>query len=742
MAGLAGAAIIGCGGAAGSSSSGTAAGTTTAEATTVRASSTGLDATSADQCAPFPSFAAVSASCASVGDSFDQALGVLGTTRCGLGFAPADLALSIFDPTRQQGSADYLALHARPTALPTYGAAWKASLAVTAAASAPLAQTLALAATRRGDTIDACVPTWTPAAGDTAPLVTVLAELGATSSGAQAAASLPLDLQQALAPVLRAAGQAASAVNAVRPTDPTAREQLAGLATWILGVRHFDLDAAFEAQIEAVDVARIESAAVRLSTVIENAHLATFAGRDVPSVTVTTPLGTFLVRGAGPDTYGQEADHALLALDTGGDDLYQAAVAASSPDQPVSVSLDLAGDDRYGYAPVPVPADSVGARQPSDGEGRTADGRSLSTTLRQGVGALGIGLLYDLGAGDDTYASLVGSQGVGALGVGAVYDDGGSDTYTAEGFAQGAAAFGVGVLFDAAGDDRAVLYTAGQGFGFAAGVGLLLDVAGNDSYLANPGDPSFGGDTLHGSDQLPGPPSSTIAGNMSFAQGCGEGHRPDWPDAGYPFPGGTGVLADLAGDDRYRADVWGQGIGFVAGLGLLLDGAGNDTYDALYYAQGSGAHMGIGLLADDGGDDVYDGTYAAQAVVLGAGEDFSVAVHVDRAGDDHYTVDALAMGEGNGNSIAFAVNIGGSDAFGAVSSNDGTYGAAAPADDASRKNVPSYGVFLKVGGPSWYRDHASDDSWNSVAGAAAGPLPPLRAYGADLPDGTVTFPAP
>ncbi len=745
VASLAGAVLIGCGGAAGSGASGTpSAGSTTTQATTVNAatSATELADTSSDRCAPYSSFTAVSATCASAGDSFDHALGVLGTTRCGLSFAPADLALSMFDPTRQQGSADYHALHARPTALPTYGAGWRGSLATTAAASAPLAQTLALAATRRGDAIDTCAPTWTPAASDTAPLVTVLAELGASAEGARAAASLPLDLQQALAPVLRAAGQAAIAVNAVRPTDPTTREQLAGLATWMVGVRHFDLDAAFEAQIQAVDVARIESAAVRLSTVLEGAHLATFAGRDVPSVTIATPLGTFLVRGSGADTYGSEADHALLTLDTGGDDVYQAAVAASSADQPVSVAVDLAGDDRYGYAAVPVVADAVGARQPSDGEGRTADGRSLSTTFRQGVGALGIGLLYDLGAGHDTYASLVGSQGVGALGVGALYDDGGSDTYTAEGFAQGAAAFGVGVLFDASGDDHAVLYTAGQGFGFAGGVGVLLDVAGNDSYLANPGDPSLGGDTLYGSDQLPGPPTSAVAGNMSFAQGCGEGHRPDWPDAMYPFPGGTGVLADLAGDDRYRADVWGQGIGFVAGLGLLLDGAGNDTYDALYYAQGSAAHMGIGLLTDDAGDDVYDGTYPPQAVMLGAGEDFSVAVHVDRAGDDHYTVDADAMGEGNGNSIAFAFNIGGSDAFGAIVSDDGTYGAAAPAEDTSRQNVPSYGVFLKVGGPSWYRDHASDDAWNSVAGAAAGALPPLRAYGADLPSGTVTFPSP
>jgi hypothetical protein len=730
---------VGCGGAAGSASSGTSSASTgqSGASATIAA----VDDSSSDRCTTLASFPAVPASCVPPGDSLDQALAALGTTRCGLTFAPADLALSIFDPIRQRGGTDYLALHAQPLALPTYGAAWKTKLGAAATSPAPLAQTIALAAARRGDAVDVCAPTWTAPGSDAAPLVTALVAIGASSSDAHVAAGVSLDLQRALAGVVRAAGEAAAEVNAVRPTDPTAREQLAGLATWMVGVRHFDLTTAFVAQLEAVDVARIEAAAVRLSTAIEAANLASFAGREVASVSVATPLGSVLVRGAGNDTYGAEADHALLVVDTGGNDRYLAALAASSVDAPVSVSLDLGGDDTYAYAAVPVPADAVGARQPSDGTGRTDDGRSLSTTFRQGVGALGIGLLYDLGAGHDTYASLVGSQGVGALGVGAIYDGGGDDVYTAEGFAQGAAAFGVGVLLDVAGDDHAVLYTAGQGFGFAAGVGVLLDVAGDDSYLANPGDPSLGGDTLFGSDQLSGPPVSDIRGNMSFAQGCGEGHRADWPDASFPFPGGTGVLADLAGNDRYRADVWAQGIGFVAGLGLLLDGAGNDTYDALYYAQGSAAHMGVGLLADDAGDDVYDGTYPAVNAMLGMGEDFSVGVHVDGAGDDHYRPGDDAMGEGNGNSVGVAVNIGGSDSFSGLA-GEATYGAAAPAEDSSRSSVPGYGVFLKVEGPSWYEAYASNDIWNDVTRSTSGTFPPLRGFGGDLPSGSVTFSAP
>ena len=39
-------------------------------------------------------------------------------------------------------------------------------------------------------------------------------------------------------------------------------------------------------------------------------------------------------------------------------------------------------------------------------------------------------------------------------------------------------------------------------------------------------------DLLYPSSQLAGPPTSPVAGNMSFAQGCGAGHRWDWPDAG------------------------------------------------------------------------------------------------------------------------------------------------------------------------------------------------------------------
>jgi hypothetical protein len=104
---------------------------------------------------------------------------------------------------------------------------------------------------------------------------------------------------------------------------------------------------------------------------------------------------------------------------------------------------------------------------------------------------------------------------------------------------------------------------------------------------------------------------------MSLAQGCGAGHRWDWPDPGFPSPGGMGVLYDAKGNDAYGAGVMAQGIGFVQGLGMLLDGQGKDAYDALYYAQGAGVHMGLALFDEGGGSDTYDAHVPVQDAALG-----------------------------------------------------------------------------------------------------------------------------
>src|SRR6185436_5684009 len=78
---------------------------------------------------------------------------------------------------------------------------------------------------------------------------------------------------------------------------------------------------------------------------------------------------------------------------------------------------------------------------------------TLSRELRQGSGAFGVGILADLGGGDDQYTSPRRSQGYGAAGVGVLFDDGGDDHYLGETEVQGAATMGIGLLLDA-GDGR------------------------------------------------------------------------------------------------------------------------------------------------------------------------------------------------------------------------------------------------------------------------------------------------
>jgi hypothetical protein len=120
------------------------------------------------------------------------------------------------------------------------------------------------------------------------------------------------------------------------------------------------------------------------------------------------------------------------------------------------------------------------------------------------------------------------------------------------------------------------------------GVAVLVDVSGDDAY------------------------ESTHAG----AQGAGVL--------------GVGLLADLAGNDRYRAGRWAQGAGLM-GVGLLLDAAGHDDYRAEMVAQGCGA-WGAGLLLDLGGDDRYAGGLSNQAVGLAGG----LGLLLERDGDDEY----------------------------------------------------------------------------------------------------------
>jgi hypothetical protein len=675
-------------------------------------------------------------------DPLDTALSRLSLDRCTMGHAISALETSKLDPHDPSASADMVPLLHRSMDMPRYGAALAHDLDVALASDTPVASAIAAAAPRRGAPIAACEDAAWYVSGSPQPLAAAIVDAGGVQ---QDTSQVPLELQAALSPIVRAIATTAKEVQNARNMDARSADYLATVPTWMLGVRHFPLDANMVTTLGKVDVDAITKSSARVALAVEHAKLSRFAGANVPNVGFTTPFGRIVLRGPASQTYApnSQADGAAFLLDTGGDDIYRIAVGASSVAVPVSIAVDLGGHDTYAYVESPVAEDHVGKRLPSDGAGRTPDGRTLSRTPRQGAGVLGVGLLFDLGTESDDYRSLVGSQGVGTHGVGVLMDQGGNDTYVAEGFSQGAAAWGLGLALDLAGDDTRTIYTSGQGFGFTQGLGAIVDAAGDDRYVAIAGawkdaPADLAGDMLYPSAQLPGPPASPISGNWSLSQGVGAGHRPDWPDPGYPFPGGIGVLRDAKGKDTYGAGVFAQGAGFVQGLGMLLDDEGDDTYDALYYAQGSAAHMGLALFDDRAGNDRYDARVPLQAAALGMAHDLSSALHLDEDGNDTYVATALTLGVAEDNGTALFVNAGGNDSFTAVGSCLGQ-ALMETTISAARQTLPTVAVFLKAGGASTYKiDHQSlshsGKSWGEGKehdGRAA--------TGLDVPTGKVTL---
>ncbi len=693
-------------------------------------------------------------------DALDEALGLVGLDRCTLGFDPKDVPKSGWNPKDPRRLPDFEPLLMRPLRLPSWGRETARWLDDAVASSQPVSRAIAAAAVRRGAPVGSCPDAawFVVDAADPSPLVTAIVAATAEHGGAAdpealraAAQGVPIELQRALAPIVRALGHAAREVVEARgTTDPKLLNSLQHLPSWVIGTRTQRLDAAFLGALDGVDVGRMTAAAVALATAIEAADLARFAGVDVPPFEADTPFGAIVLRSAQRDEHlpGGRAEAAALLVDTGGDDVYRVPVGGASLARPVAVAIDLGGDDLYGYVEKPTKDDAIGVRLPSDGAAR-ATGRSLSRVTRQGAGVLGVGLLYDLGAGKDVYRSLAVSQGAASLGVGVLFDDGGDDTYTSEAFSQGAAAFGVGLLLDRAGDDRYTGYSQIQGFGFTGGVGGAVDLAGNDRWYADPGDPALGGDPLYPSAQLPG------KGNTSLAQGCGFGRRWDTTAEKVGFLGGLGLLRDAVGDDEYVASVFAQGCGFL-GTGALLEGGGDDRYEGLWYVQGSTAHLGVALFHDAAGNDRYDETFPIAATSIGVGHDFSVSVLLDEGGDDAYHGPNLALGSGHANGLGLLVNVGGVDVFRAKGPFSLGGAAAGEVYAGPRGALPPYGVFVKAGGASTYdapsAGPAPGGTWSyapeNVPDAGADAAPPdatfhdgaAKSVGVDRPAGAALLP--
>lgn len=369
----------------------------------------------------------------------------------------------------------------------------------------------------------------------------------------------------------------------------------------------------------------------------------------LPATNFPTAFGDIILAGTGNDRHTNDA---FLIVDLGGDDLYEnSAGGANGLDgRPLAIVIDLAGHDRY------------------------AGNRSFA----QGAGIFGIGILVDLD-GDDVYEARDFSQAAGFFGAGLLVDRGGRDTFTARTLTQGAAMFGAGLLVQQAGNTAYHATKYAQGFGGVAGNGLLLDRAGNDSY------------TAAGTD-----PCSWLPGHFfTLSQGFGYGMR---PFAG----GGAGILCDLEGDDRYVADVYGQGASYWYALGLLLDGDGNDTYEAHQYCQGAGIHLSVGGLFDGAGNDCY----RAGQICQGAAHDYSVGILLDDAGDDSYRGNTTAQGSAINNSFALLLDRAGNDTY---SGTDPKQSQAA-GHDGGKREYGSIAVLLDLAGADTYSQGQSNNT--------------------------------
>ncbi|HEY3787643.1 MAG TPA: hypothetical protein VGL71_02255 [Urbifossiella sp.] len=356
-----------------------------------------------------------------------------------------------------------------------------------------------------------------------------------------------------------------------------------------------------------------------------------------------TPLGAIDLNGTQDNVY--PSGRFLLVIDTGGNDRYGSGTATASATHPISLLLDLAGNDVY----------------------------EAKNSPAFGAGILGYGLLLDA-AGDDTYRAETLACGVASFGVGILLDRSGKDRYQLDRVGQGAAFHGIGILADLKGDDTYRCFQQAQGFGGVKGCGVLLDREGNDLYEADDAKIRY-----------PSPQSAEH--NVSLAQGCAFGRR-DHPGEGNSLAGGVGILVDGKGDDRYRCGVFGQGVSYWYALGMLIDLEGRDSYEGAWYCQGSSAHYGVAALVDVAGNDRYLTKLTAG---LGEGHDFSIGWFHDVAGDDVYECPGACLGFGMYNGIGIFWDEAGDDAY-------KSGGAAFGATGETRPESLCLGLFFDGGG--------------------------------------------
>jgi hypothetical protein len=547
------------------------------------------------------------------------------------------------------------------------------------------------------------------------PLYQALIDLEAALGGVapdtgvgDAAAALPLDVQVAVAGVIDGLAEGLALANAVIATIPIElREPLYNGLAATLYAGETDLSLSDPAVRDLVASEEIPLGFLRSASAVAaavNEFPRSFEG-DLSAVEFefTSSAGLIRIAGDGSDVHDEDVP-TLLHIDLGGDDEYTAPTGANSGSNfPVSVSIDLNGADTYSYVEVTDPEDA--SAYPSDGAGRAdpvrlGDGPvTFSDVGRQGSGRLGVGMLYDWGAGHDTFESLRYSQGFGLLGVGLLSDQGGSAEFRVEAVGQGAGLFGVGILH--AGEDAHVYegMHGVQGFGGPHGVGILADSAGNDVYRALEGSPAAGTvlyfNTLTNNDF-----------NLSAAQGASLGVAPSGSADGRAVSGGLGLLADQQGNDTYEAGAGAQGFAHWNGVGLHHDFSGDDDYQARALSGGAATEFGVGTMVDHLGDDDYGTAEVRPLNSYGYGSDFGGGTFADYAGMDEYFTSQFTLGFGRLNGSALFIEQSGDDTYDS-DSNDSlgravlTIFGSEPSDNP-RRRVGTFGFFVDAGGFDTY----------------------------------------
>ncbi|MFO7949748.1 MAG: HEAT repeat domain-containing protein [Candidatus Fermentibacteraceae bacterium] len=223
-------------------------------------------------------------------------------------------------------------------------------------------------------------------------------------------------------------------------------------------------------------------------------------------------------------------------LDAGGDDSYRVAAFGQGFGGPAGrgTLCDRAGHDSY----------LAGFRYPHEPLLRE-DHRAMSQGFAMGLRpfvAGGVGLLADLGSGNDTYRAEVFGQGAAYFyGLGMLYDQDGQDSYTAAQYSQGSGIhLAAGCLWEGGGDDVYVSRRGpAQGSAHDLSTGFLLDADGDDWYCSDGGQAL----ALTNSACI----FADLAGDDVYAAaGGGQGEAP-WR-RGF---GGAAVFLDLADDDRF-----------------------------------------------------------------------------------------------------------------------------------------------------------------------------------------------